>query len=88
MEKKIKKIQRKIEKKRMHFEKKCIKWLSTYMVEMRGIVDGLSCEEYTSSAGQTLEQIAHEITCAESYATYMIRCMLNAETVKKDCESV
>ncbi len=85
MEKTIKKIQKKIEKKRMRFEKRCMGWLLGYTHKVRDIVDGLSCEDYTSVAGQTLEKIANDLEYAESYAADMITCMFNAETAKS-CE--
>ena len=82
MEKKIKAIQKKIENKRMRFEKRCMGWLLRYMNKVRDIVDGLSMSEYTTEQGQTLEEIAYKLENAEAYATDMIACMFQAETAK------
>ena len=82
MEKKINKLKKIIEKKRMRFEKKCMFWLLGTMRDVREMVDGLSSEEYTSPEGQALERIANHLEFAESYSMDMITCMLNAETEK------
>lgn len=89
MKKSIKSIQRAIEKKRMKAEKIC-SWLTVKANELRDVLDELTCEEYSSTAGRALEKITVNVEYARAYSADMVACMFRAKTTfeEKKADSV